>query len=567
MYILSICDGHNASVALSKNGEVIFAISEERLAREKNYFGWPALSLAHIDENYVSISAIDKVVMYREDVADYLAFLIPEHIESLSAKSIWKKTITRISLKARKAVNNSLFESWLLRYYSKKLGVSSDKFMLLNHHKAHAYASFSEISACSEKWLHFVLDGEGDGISTSVLQFRDDDLEIISSNNRHNSLGHFYSQVTNYLGMKPNQHEFKVMGLEPYADRDSKGFKSCYQKFDNIVQVKNGKVCFSISPATLKFKDYLYKNLSGERFDNVAAAAQIILEDIVIAYVKYWMNKQSIFQISMSGGVAMNVKLMQRLYEQDYIDKIYVVPSSGDESCVLGCLNFLALGNGLELKKIKNLYLGVERNFKKEVESLRERRSDLSIEHYTDIDTEVAKLLFDGNVVARVCGRDEFGARALGNRSILASPKETKVIDLINKQIKDRDFWMPFTPSILIEKRDDLILNPRMYDASYMNITFNSTHYAQEVMPAALHPWDKTVRPQFVCKEKNASYHKLISKFYEFSGIPSILNTSFNLHGDPNVSSACDAIHAFDKSGLMFLQIDNYLIRKEKDVL
>ena len=327
MYILSICDGHNASVALSKNGEVVFAISEERLTREKNYFGWPAVSLAHINENYVSLEDIDKVVMYREDVADYLAFLIPEHIESARAKSIWKKTITRLSLKARRVVNNSLFELWLLKYYAKKLGVSPNKFVLLNHHKSHAYASFSEISACSKNWLHFVLDGEGDGISTSVLQFRDDDLEIISSNDRHNSLGHFYSQVTSYLGMKPNQHEFKVMGLEPYADRDSKGFKSCYKKFSNIVKLKDGKVCFSISPATLKFKDYLYNNFPGERFDNVAAAAQIILEDIVIAYVKYWTNKKSIFRITMSGGVAMNVKLMQRLYEQDDIDEIYVVPS------------------------------------------------------------------------------------------------------------------------------------------------------------------------------------------------------------------------------------------------
>ena len=562
MYILSICDGHNASVALSKNGEVVFAISEERLTREKNYFGWPAVSLAHIDENYINLASIDKVVMYREDVADYLAFLIPEHIESSSAKDIWKKTITRVSLKARPVVNNSLFESWLRRYYSKKLGVSSNKLVLLNHHKAHAYAAFSEISACTEKWLHFVLDAEGDGISTSVLHFRDGDLDVVSSNDRHNSLGHFYSQITSYLGMKPNQHEFKVMGLEPYADRDSKGFKSCYQKFSDIIKLKDGKICFSISPATLKFKRYLYKNLPGERFDNVAAAAQIILEDIVIAYVKYWMNKQSIFRISMSGGVAMNVKLMQRLYEQDDINEIYVVPSSGDESCVLGCSNFFALSSGLELKKMGNLYLGVERNFEKEVESLKERRPDLLIEHYKDIDTEVAKLLFDGYVVARVCGRDEFGARALGNRSILANPRESKVIDLINKQVKDRDFWMPFTPSILIEKKDDLILNPRNYEATYMNITFNSTDYAQDVMPASLHPWDKTVRPQFVSKEQNASYHRLISKFYEFSGIPSVLNTSFNLHGDPNASSASDAIHAFDHSGLMFLQIDNYLIRK-----
>jgi carbamoyltransferase len=562
MYVLTICDGHNSSVALSQNGEIKFAISEERLTRKKNHFGWPSVSIAHINQKYVPISNVDKVILYREDVADYLAFLLPEHIKRPLHKWLWKKSVSRLSLKLRKLLNNRYLKQKLAAYYAKKLNITAEKIIFLNHHKAHAFAAFSEINISNKSWLHFVIDAEGDGVSTSVSKSTGTNLKLISKCNRHNSLGHFYSQITAFLGMKPNQHEFKVMGLEPYADRDSKGFKSCYEKFSKVMKTENGRIHFKISPATKKFSRYLKSNFVGERFDNVAAAAQVILEDVVIDYVKFWMAHLAIKNVSFSGGVSMNVKLMQRLYELVDIEEFYVVPSSGDESCVIGCSNFGCIIDSLELTKLKNLYLGLERDFDKEVSEIKKSRPDLRIEYYDEIEDVIAKLLYEGKVVARVCGRDEFGARALGNRSILANPHESTVIDVINKQVKNRDFWMPFTPSILNEEQRKLIINPRNYTAHYMNITFNSTDFAQKTIPASLHPWDKTVRPQFVTVEQNPKYHKLISCFYELSGIPGLLNTSFNLHGDPNVSSASDAIHALDRSGLKYLQVGNYLVRK-----
>lgn len=563
MLTLSICDGHNSSVALTKNGIIIFAIAEERLSRIKNHFGWPEQAIKYINENYVELTKIDRVILYRENVSDYLAFLLPEHFTSSTFSWLWKKTISRFSLKLPILVNNAFFQKIIRDYYARKLRISSDKIQFLNHHVAHAYAAFSEIDTKSKSWLHFVFDAEGDGVSTSVYKSEGQRLVELATCNRHNSLGHFYSQVTSFLGMKPNQHEFKVMGLEPYADKHSFGFKTCYEKFSRIISAQHGFIRFRISPATKKFQRYLKSEFSGQRFDNVAAAAQIILEDVVIDHVKYWMAKSNIQHISLSGGVAMNVKLMQRLYELNEVEEIYVVPSSGDESCVIGCSNYDSIQNGLTLTSLKNLYLGVKRDLDQEVRDLRNVRSDLEINYHDKIETEVANLLQQGYVVARIFGRDEFGARALGNRSILANPKDSAVIDLINKQVKNRDFWMPFTPSILDDKKDTLIINPRQYDAKYMNITFNSTRFAQEQLPAALHPWDKTVRPQFVNKEQNPSYYNILMQFYELTGCPGLLNTSFNLHGDPNVSSAMDALNAFDNSGLQYLQIGNYLIRKK----
>ncbi len=561
MNILSICDGHNSSVALSQNGIIKFAISEERLVREKNFFGWPAFSLKYIDDNFIKIKDLDLVVMYREDVADYLAFLIPEHIDDASKKRLWKKTITRISLRMRKFLNFNFFKRKLIKYYADKLQINKDRVILLNHHKSHAVAAFSEIDLTHD-WLHFVFDAEGDGVSASVFRSKKDNLVLLTNTDRYNSLGHFYSQITSFLGMKPNQHEFKVMGLEPYADRNSNGFKSCYKKFKKIIIVNNGVAKFMVSPTTRKFGSFLKKNFSYERFDNIAAAAQVILEDTIIELVSYWVKKVGIKKVSFSGGVAMNVKLMQLIYEQEFIEEIYVVPSSGDESCVIGGCNHGNLISGIPLKQLNNLYLGVIRNFNNEIEQIKKKEKSLIFEYILDINECVSELLFQGNVVARVCGRDEFGARALGNRSILANPYKGEVIDLINKQVKNRDFWMPFTPSILNDYRDELVYNPKKFNAHYMNITFHSTSFAKDKMPAALHPWDKTVRPQFVTMTHNKDYYELIQKFNKKSGIPALLNTSYNLHGDPNVSSASDAIEAFKKSGLKFLQIENFLIKK-----
>ena len=322
----------------------------------------------------------------------------------------------------------------------------------MNHHKSHAYAAFSEIDL-NDQWLHFVLDAEGDGISASVLSQKNNGLVFLSKSDRHNSFGHFYAQITRFLGMKPNQHEFKVMGLEPYADRSSRGFQSCYKKFADLIYIHKGKIRFKISPSTKKFNKFLKENFINERFDNVAAAAQVILEERVLEYVKYWMKKHHVYQISMSGGVSMNVKLMQRLYECKEVKEIYVVPSSGDESCVLGCSNYHALMNKHKLKRLDSLYLGVDRDLDSEVKFLENQRSDLIFEYCENIEDKVAKLLHSGEVVARVNGRDEFGARALGNRSILANPNSPEVIDLINKQVKNRDFWMPFTHRYCMKKK------------------------------------------------------------------------------------------------------------------
>ena len=174
----------------------------------------------------------------------------------------------------------------------------------------------------------------------------------------------------------------------------------------------------------------------------------------------------------------------------------------------------------------------------------------------------MALLLSQNEVVARFDGRMEFGARALGNRSILANPSSFQNIELINSAIKNRDFWMPFTPSILEEDMSRYIVNSGKMEAPYMCITFDTTEEARKDIPAAIHPRDKTARPQCVIESWNPGYHKLISEFNRLTGIGAVLNTSFNLHGEPNVCSPEDAIHTIDSSGLKYLSIGPFLLSK-----
>ena len=262
----------------------------------------------------------------------------------------------------------------------------------------------------------------------------------------------------------------------------------------------------------------------------------------------------------------MNVKACQRLLASSQIEKMFVVPSAADESTAIGAAFATSskLEPEVELSPIDDLYLGKHFD-EEEISAFLDANSIGSryrISRPDNINFEVAELLAKNEIVARCSGPMEFGARALGNRSILANPSNFLNVELINSAIKNRDFWMPFTPSILAEELPKYIKGHERIPCPYMCITFDSTELARAHLPAALHPRDKTVRPQSVMKEWNPDYHEVISKFKELTGIGAVLNTSFNLHGEPNVCSPQDAIHTVDNSGLKFLALGSFLLQK-----
>ena len=307
-----------------------------------------------------------------------------------------------------------------------------------------------------------------------------------------------------------------------------------------------------------------------QRFDNIAGAIQSLTEDLILKWIKYWIMKTGVRNISLSGGVFMNVKACQRIVDANIADNIYVMPSAADESTSIGAAFYGAIQNDskIEVQPIKDLYLGKEYL---EEEIVSELDASCVSERYEisqpdNINCTVAKLLSEDKVVARYAGRMEFGARALGNRSILANPRSFETIELINSSIKSRDFWMPFTPSVLDVDMDRYIVDHKKIFAPYMCVTFNTTELAQQHLKAAIHPRDKTARPQCVLRSWNPGYYELIEEFKKITGIGAVLNTSFNLHGEPNVCSPRDAIHTMDNSELKYLAMGSFLIVKKTEI-
>ena len=566
MIIVGINDGHNASVCISKNKKIIFALSEERMTRKKNYFGMPQKTLDYALKNIVRIDEVDYFGIFRNSGGDFLVWLWtdPDPKDNFFLKKLVKPSLRRFGRKFIKIFAFLVSEKTMKRYYANYFSVPIEKIFLVNHHAAHAEAAVFNVDK-DKDWLIFTCDAEGDLESGTVSSLKANKIKKLASIDRTHSLGYFYSYITEHLGMKPNQHEFKVMGLEPYVRKNTDQYKRVYKKISSLFLFEGLNFKSKISMVSSNYTRWLRRELFRERFDNIAAATQKTFEDVIINWVLNWIKNEGINNVALSGGSFMNVKACQKINELREVSSIYIVPSSGDETTVFGVCNYIfRKTTGSNLENLDHLYLGI--SFEENDIYEWSQNTDLSgyeVTNYGDqIEKKISELLIKGEVVARFNGKEEFGARALGNRSLLAHPSNPNTIALINKLIKDRDFWMPFTPSILEEDAGKYIKNRKNLLSPYMAITFDATKQGEIDFSAAIHPYDKTMRIQMVSKETNRSYHSLINRFKESSGISGILNTSFNLHGEPNVHSPDDALRTLANSGLNYLAIGNILIQK-----
>ena len=268
----------------------------------------------------------------------------------------------------------------------------------------------------------------------------------------------------------------------------------------------------------------------------------------------------------------MNVKAMMEVAKLDELDEIFVCPSPSDESLAMGACYVVAhdkcLREGLDprqvLHPLKNAYLGPDLDLAETQQLIEELAKG---GHYVIRENAspvyIATILAAGKIVGRCAGRSEFGARALGNRSILADPRNIDAVKKINEKIKSRDFWMPFAPSVLEERAADYLINPKHLLAPYMTVAFETTPLAHRDLRAGLHQADLTCRPQLVSRIANPQYHILISEFERLTGVGGLLNTSFNIHGEPIIQSAADALDVLERSGLDALILGEYLIEKK----
>ena len=376
------------------------------------------------------------------------------------------------------------------------------------------------------------------------------------------SIGELYSRVTKALGMKPLEHEYKVMGLAAYTSKQY--YQKCKEEIFEGLFWLDGLEFRSKIPSHM-FDYYLEKKIPYHRFDNIAGALQDLLEENVLAWIKKAINLTGIKTIYTGGGVFMNVKLNKKIQELCEVKNVYFMPSCGDESTPIGAAYYIYKKYANNPKAFKNIYFGI--NYSNEDIELFIKKKGLdkkySIDYYENIEKMVAELLAEYKIVARFKGRCEWGARSLGNRAILGRPDKMDIFFEINDRIKQRDFWMPFAPTILDKYAQLYLSNPKNIEAPYMITAFDSTELGKEKFKAAIHQRDKTLRAQILKKEFNPDYYKLIEYFYDLTGIGGLLNTSFNLHGYPLVATLEQALFTIENSDLEYLAMENFLLIKK----
>ena len=445
--------------------------------------------------------------------------------------------------------------------------IDRSKVIRLDHHTCHAFYSYYISPFKNKKVLSLTVDGYGDGLNSTIGIFdKNGNYRRVYKTNIC-AIARIYRYITLLLGMKPNEHEYKMMGLAPYGKK--KYAETALNVFRDTLQVKGTKFVWKIKPTDSYF--WFKERLEGERFDNIAYAVQKWVEELLMKWVKNCILKYKISNVTISGGVALNIKAMGKIAELKEVKKLFVGGSASDESMALSAGIYLMYvlnkkqGNDLGFKKfpqIQNLYLGPENTLKQEIDLLKKLNKKKFRIYKKFDDSKVATFLSKGKILARCVGRMEFGQRALGNRSILADPSHLNIKEKINLAIKNRDFWMPFAPVILKRFSKKYLVNPKNIESPHMTIGFNTTPLGYKKMIAACHPADKTARAQILEKKDNQKLYSLIEEFYKITGTGALLNTSFNLHGYPIVNNIRDALYVFKNSELDGLLLNNFFITK-----
>jgi len=585
MIVLGINETHCATAAVLRDGRIVGCASEERFTRLKNDAGYPRQAIdALLRELGIAPPEIDLValagaraasrewlnrVMHDEGYAkEYYGVSWP------SPKRAFQKKIRKLGAKfglidaSRGKFGISQRER--LGLVTSHLGIPSDRIVCLDHHTCHAAAAYHGSTFAGRDALVLTNDNSGDGLCATASTGRGLGLTRHEATpSAPGSLGAFYSFVTLALGMKFGEHEYKVMGMAPYAQE--KYAERAERALREVFQLDEGR------PARFRWLkpgeryQLLLRATLGHRFDAVAGGAQRLLEDALLRWTRLMRRRYAAGRLALGGGVFMNVKANMLIAQEDWVGDLFVFPSCGDESNAVGAayLGYIdecgRRGIAPAPQPFGPAYLGpsVTDEEAEAVIRVRGLEGKYKVAFHDRIEERIADLLVSDGAVARCAGRMEFGARALGNRSILANPSDHRVVPLINRMIKNRDFWMPFAPTILAERASDYLVNPKGLASPYMMLAVPTRLEARDPLTAALHPQDGTARPQILEQAWNPAYHAVISEFQRRTGVGAVLNTSFNLHGEPIVCSAADAVDTFERSGLPHLAVGHWLISKK----
>lgn len=610
-YIIGINWEQNSSASLFSNGKCLGAISNERISRIKNDEAYPKEAIDYLlNEFSVSKADIECVVFDCEQwspgwilTRHYTAFNVKDFLKEQNeiwypnlyegknnspldifsekldlnqypGSNFWTEIIDQLSGKFAHPSNAEIIDfgkSIRRSVVSRHLGC--DKVFFMDHSSCHqAYAYFSQPNR-KDPFLSISLDAFGDGVNYSAKLYKphNSGIEVIDVvKGDEFIIGRLYRYITLILGLKPNEHEYKVMGLAPYCK--PKYYKNLLQEFMKIQNVIELEFRYLEKPKDLFFS--IREKLYSERFDSIAGALQAYTEYLVSNWIKNLIIKTGVKKICYAGGVAMNVKTNMVISQLDEVESLHIPPCPDDTSqCIGAVYEYLRRKDTFEsISNLHTPYLGrtanhfhKENNKKNFISNIIKQLDDHSNYKFIEEDLikNAAKALNEGKILGVIWGREEFGARALGNRSVVANPSNPDIKIKINEMIKDRDFWMPFAASILESHASeylDLDNHPSAY--AYMTNACNSSDIGKKKLRAALHPYDFTCRPHIVLKDSNLNYETLLNNFGDISGTYALLNTSLNLHGSPICSTTDDAITMLHNSDLDGLLFESFLLLK-----
>jgi carbamoyltransferase len=591
MNILGIsCYFHDASAALLRDGQLIAAAEEERFTRKKHDYEFPQHAIDFcLNAGGVKAAELDYVAFFEKPFIKFERLLLSS-----------MQTFPRSHRVFREAMITWLGDKlWIKTLIQKRLGVPASKILFSEHHLSHAASTF----LCSpfEEAGILTVDGVGEWTTASMGIGRGTDIKLLKEIRFPHSLGLLYSAFTAFLGFEVNEGEYKVMGMAPfgkpkYAD---KVYKLIHVAEDSSFELDMDYFSFHHSPdqtfnekfvhlfgpprdpKALFFTPHTgYPAYFGEKSANheqlgrenqhyadIAASIQTVTEEVLLNMARQVHKEFGVKRLCMAGGVALNSVANGRILRETPIQELYIQPSAGDGGGAVGAALYAyhtVLGKPRQFV-MEHAYWGQEHDAsvteaflkKNNIPHEKLEREDKLIERVVDN-------LQEGKVIGWSQGKFEWGPRALGSRSILADPRRAEMKDIVNVKIKFREPFRPFAPSVLSEKAEDyfeLADAARHYPARFMLYVVGVKESKREVIPAITHV-DGTGRLQTVRKEFNPKYYRLIETFGQATGVPVVLNTSFNLKGEPIVNSPEEAFDTFSRSGMDTLVLGNYVIDK-----
>ena len=571
MYNLGIsCYYHDSAAAVLKDGHVIAAVEEERFSRKKFDDGFPNIAIDWcLQEAGIRPEQIDSVAFYDKPILKFDRLL--DNYLTVAPRGLYS------------------FLDIIPRWIHKRLWIKDDikkhlkgfrgEIIFPEHHMSHAAHAF--YTSPFEECAILTIDGVGEWTTTSFGTAQNNSIKLTDDIRWPHSVGLFYSAFTYFLGFKVNEGEYKLMGLSAYGkpkyydlimkelidvkDDGSIHLNMKYFAFtyDKVMTNDKFSELFGIPPRK--------KNEKTEQIHyDIGASAQKVLEDVILMMANHIHKKTQMKNLCFGGGVALNGVANYNLLKNGPFENIHIPPSPGDGGSAVGCAQYLYYIHNKNKRTVEqdseriknNVYVGP--SFSNDVikSFLEENNIDYEYLQREQLLQNTAKLISDGNIVGWYQGKMEWGPRALGNRSILADPRDAKMKDILNEKIKHRESFRPFAPSILEE-----------YVSEYFDIDITSPYMLlvapvkkPEKIPAVTHV-DGTGRLQTVSKQSNPLYYDLINEFYKITNIPVIINTSMNVMGEPIVNTPEQAYNMIKKTDMDYIVMGNHLVSKSSNGL